>query len=55
VADLADYSNLDTARATSGNLSELWLSRYNYFSSGRDANLQGGHTQATGPLEWLEA
>ena len=44
VIDLADYSNLDTARATSGNLSGLWLSRYSYFSSGRDANLQGEHT-----------
>ncbi|GAA3114226.1 hypothetical protein JOF29_003703 [Kribbella aluminosa] len=44
VIDLADYSNLDTARATSGDLNGLWLSRYSYFSSGRDANLQGEHT-----------
>jgi hypothetical protein len=44
VADLADYSNLDTARATTGNLNGLWLSRYGYFSTGRDANLQGEHT-----------
>jgi hypothetical protein len=44
VIDLADYSDLDTARATSGNLSGLWLSPYSYFSSGRDANLHGEHT-----------
>ena len=44
VIDLADYSNLDMARATSGNLNGLWLSRYSYFSTGRDANLQGEHT-----------
>jgi hypothetical protein len=37
-------SSTDTARATSGNLSGLWLSRYSYFSSGRDAKLQGEHT-----------
>jgi hypothetical protein len=37
-------SSTDTARATSGNLSGLCLSRYSYFSSGRDANLQGEHT-----------
>lgn len=43
VTDLADYSALDTARATSGNLGGLWLSRYTYFSSGRDANLHGEH------------
>ncbi|MFI6676730.1 hypothetical protein [Kribbella sp. NPDC050470] len=44
VADLADYSCLDTARATSGNLSGLWLSQYSYFSAGRDATLEGQHT-----------
>ncbi|MEV0284794.1 MULTISPECIES: hypothetical protein [unclassified Kribbella] len=44
VIDLADHSNLDTAWATSGNLSGLWLSRYSYFSSGRAANLHGEHT-----------
>ncbi|WP_202872368.1 hypothetical protein [Kribbella soli] len=44
VIDLADYSNLDTARATSGDLNGLWLSRYSYFSTGRDASLQGEHT-----------
>lgn len=44
VIDLADYSNLDTERATSGDLNGLWLSRYSYFSTGRDANLQGEHT-----------
>ncbi|MEU6134158.1 hypothetical protein [Nocardioides sp. NPDC047086] len=44
VVDLADHSDLDTARATSGNLSGLWLSRYNYFSDGRDADLDSEHT-----------
>ena len=43
VVDLADYSHLDTARAASGNLNGLWLSRYSYFSDGRGANMQSNH------------
>jgi hypothetical protein len=44
VVDLADHSHLDTARATSGNLNGLWLSRYSYFSDSRGASLHSEHT-----------
>jgi hypothetical protein len=43
-ADLADFRGLDSAHAAGGNLTGLWLSRYSYYSSGRDEELHGEHT-----------
>ncbi|NGN91705.1 DNA-binding protein [Nocardioides sp. KC13] len=35
---------MDAARASSGNLNGLWLSRYSYFSDSRGEHLHGEHT-----------
>ena len=43
VVDLGDHSHLDTARAASGTLSGLWLSRYSYFSDSRATNMNSEH------------
>jgi hypothetical protein len=44
VADLADFREDDEAtRSGSGNLTGLWLSRYCYYSSGREDELHGEH------------
>ncbi|WP_344216434.1 helix-turn-helix transcriptional regulator [Kribbella sancticallisti] len=44
VTDLADFRGADSAQAVGGNLAGLWLSRYSYYSSGRDEELHGEHT-----------
>lgn len=43
VADLADFSDMDSARAVGGNLTGVWLSRYAYYSSGREEDLHAEH------------
>ncbi len=44
VIDLADYSNLDTARATRGDLNGLWLFRYSYSPPAVTPACKGEHT-----------
>ncbi|MFK4085559.1 hypothetical protein ACI2LF_15705 [Kribbella sp. NPDC020789] len=44
VADLADFRGADLGDVADGTLAGLWLSRYSYYSSGRDEELHGEHT-----------